>query len=275
MKVARAPRPVAQFAVGIILGCASLAGLVRPAGAQDISASVVESEVLRALGEGVVGDEQSARPLNDPAMLARWEAGEWTYRITAGTRQGRTERESLTPIPATGRGETWQRTVGQDYTLYVRRTAEGSLVLPSEIAHAHKALVHFEPPLSYLMAGLSPGERREFDGRLEVYSSIHPGTRWYTGRIRATTLYAGVYRVTTPAGLFNATLIRTDYQIDILAVVSVRATLYTFYAEGVGKVAEAEHLRISAVGLFRTDTTTGKVLVSSTPEGPPIQIESP
>src|SRR5258706_459766 len=131
------------------------------------------------------------------------------------------------------------------------------------------------PPLSYLLAGLKPGESRTFDGRMEVYSSKDPSVRWCGGRIRATTVYAGVYQVRTPAGSFRSTLIRTDYRIDIFAVVSVRDTLYTFYADGVGKVAEAEHRRISAVGLFNSDTHIGKVLVSYTSISVPPRIEAP
>ena len=148
-------------------------------------------------------------------------------------------------------------------------------MLPSQVTHAHQALVYFEPPLSYLIAGLGPGESRVFDGRMDVYSVNNPAIRWYTGRIRATTVYSGVYRIRTPAGTFRAALIKTEYQIDIFAVVSVKDTLYTFYAEGVGKVAEAEHRRIAAMGLFNSDTKIGKVLVSYTPMSLPIRVESP
>jgi hypothetical protein len=81
--------------------------------------------------------------------------------------------------------------------------------------------------------------------------------------------------VTTPAGSFRASLIKTEYQIDIFATVSVRDTLYTFYAEGIDKVAEAEHRRIAAMGLFNSDTKIGKVLVSYTSVSPPPRIESP
>lgn len=228
-------------------------------GAQDMS------EVHQVLGDGVVGPLEAARPLSDPISIARWEPGEWTYRITAGERRGQIEREIVAPIDVTARGETWTRTIGKQYTLYLSRTSEGSLVLPSEIAHAHKALVYFEPPLTYLIAALQPGETREFDGTMNVYRAWAPATRWYSGRIRATTAHAGVYRVKTPAGTFSATLVRTDYKIDILAVVSVTDTLYTFYAEGIGKVAEAEHQRISAMALFNSDTRIGKVLVAFTP----------
>jgi hypothetical protein len=184
------------------------------------------------------------------------------------------EREILTPIEATSRGETWERAIGQEYTLYLRRTGEGSLLMPSEVAQAYNVLVLFEPPLSYLLAGLSPGERRVFEGRMEIYASRKSGAKLYSGRIQAVTVYAGVYRVRTPAGTFNAALIQTDYQIDILALVSVKDTLYTFYAEGVGKVAEVEHRKILAT-VFTTDTKTGKVLTSFTPQSPPVRIEAP
>jgi len=261
---------------GIILSSGSLDGQSPViAGAQGISPSLPSSDLLQVLGEGVVGEPAAASSLRDPARVARWEAGEWRYRITAGARRGQTERESLAPISVTTRGETWKRTIGQESTLYLRWTAEGSLVLPSQITHGYEALVQFDPPLSYLIAGLEPGESRAFDGRMDVYSSSNPAMKWYTGRIRATTVYAGVYRVTTPAGAFSAVLIRTDYQIDILAVVSVRDTLYTFYADGVGKVAEAEHRRISAMGLFSTDTKVGRVLVSFTSVSVPERIEAP
>jgi len=226
----------------------------------------IPREVHEILGEGVVGALESgalepARPLSDPLSVARWEPGEWTYVMTSGARRGTTLREVLESIEATGRGETWKRTIGDQYTLYVSRTAEGSLVLPSEIAHIHKAVVSFDPPLSYLIAALEPGATRVYDGRMDVYHAGSPDAKWYSGRMRATTVYAGKYRIRTPAGTFNATLVKTDYKIDILAVVSVTDTLYTFYAEGTGKVAEAEHQRISTVGLFHTNTRIGKVLV--------------
>ena len=219
------------------------------------------------LGEGVVeglepGALETARPLSDPLSVARWEPGEWTYQITSGARRGTTLRETLAPIDATRRSETWKRTIGEDYTLYVSQTVEGGLVLPSEFVHAHKALVYFDPPLIYLIAALEPGGTRVFDGRMDVYRATNPDRKLYSGRIRATTMHAGMYRIKTPAGTFSATLIKTDYAIDIFAVVSVRDTLYTFYAEGIGKVAEAEHQRTSLMGLFHTNTQIGKVLVS-------------
>lgn len=279
MSSAAAIRTLKAVAVsaGIVLSSGWLDGAfpaVQFTKAEGIPASEAASGALRALGEDVVGEPVSPYPLSDPARFARMEAGEWKYRITSGARRGETEREKLAPIDVTIRGETWRRTVGQDYDLYLRRTAGGDLVLPTEIAYQHEALVHFEPPLGYLIAGLEPGETRAHHSKMDVYSSKDPTWKWYTGRISATTVHAGVYRVTTPAGVFRAALVRTDYKIRILGVVSVVDTLYTFYAEGVGKVAEAEHRRISTVGLFNVDTLVGKVLESFTPASP-IDIEAP
>jgi hypothetical protein len=248
-------------------------------GAEETSPTAIPSEVHEILGEGVVealetGALETARPLSDPLSVARWERGEWTYRITCGARRGKTVREILAPIYETRRGETWKRTIGEEYTLYLSRTAEGSLVLPSEIAHAHKALVFFDPPLSYLIAALEPGETKVFDGKMEVYRAKNPDTKLYSGRIRATTVHAGIYRVKTPAGTFSSILVKTDYKIDIFGVVTVTDTLYTFYAETIGKVAEAEHQRISTMALFNSNTQIGKVLVSFTPVSP-LNIQAP
>jgi hypothetical protein len=263
------------LAAAILLGCAALDRFIAPSSADDLSTGFAVAEVAQLLGHGVIEDAQLAGSMLDPGALARWEAGAWKYRITAGARRGQTEIETLAPVGLTARGETWERTVGREYTLYLRRTAEGSVVMPTEIAHEHKALVHFEPPLSYLIADLAPGDGQTFDGKMEVYNARAPATRWYSGRIQAKTTYAGVYRIATPAGTYSATLITTEYRIEILKVVSVWDTLYTFYAGGVGKVAEAEHRRVSAVGLFSSDTKFGKVLLSFTPAPAPPGIEAP
>jgi hypothetical protein len=273
MLVARSARVLAAVA---FVGGSITGGLPATASAQAVSPSLAGIELLQVLGDGVVGGPESAPILRDPVRIARWETGEWRYRITSGARSGQTEVESLTLISATARGETWKRTIGQESTLFLREAGGGSLVLPSQVTHSHQALVYFEPPLSYLIAGLGPGESRVFEGRMDVYSVNNPAIKWYTGRIRATTVYAGVYRIRTPAGAFRAVLIKTEYRIDIYAVVSVKDSLYTFYAEGVGKVAEAEHRRIAAMGLFNSDTKIGKVLVSYTPVSHPIiRVESP
>src|SRR5262245_4747258 len=132
-----------------------LVGLLEAASAQGVRADASQSgrgnEAQEALGNGVVGAAQPAWPLSDLTTIALWAPGEWRYLITAGSRRGQVERESLTRVDVMTRGETWKRTVGEEYTLHLSQTSEGSLVLPSEVAHGHNAVVQFEPPLSYLI----------------------------------------------------------------------------------------------------------------------------
>jgi hypothetical protein len=212
----------------LTLAVGSVAGLSPTTVNGEVASPTEErTDLLRVLGDGVVGTSEQARPLSGFSTLARWETGEWRYRITSSPHRGQIEVESVAPIGASARGETWKRAVDRESTLYLRETGDGSLVLPSQITHPHHAVVYFEPPLTYLIAGMAPGESQRFEGRMDVYSANNPAVKWYSGTIRATTVYAGVYRITTPAGAFQAALIKTEYEIDILSVVSVRDTLYS------------------------------------------------
>src|SRR5438128_2066047 len=152
--------------------------LIPPArvSAQIASPSLAGTELLQVLGDTVVGNPESARTLRGFSTLARWETGEWRYRITSGARRGETEVESLAPIAATAHGETWKRTIGQESTLHLREIAGGSLVLPSQITHPYRVLVYFDPPLSYLLAGMEFGlfflmQRDEAWSERSVYDS--------------------------------------------------------------------------------------------------------
>src|SRR5262245_34182468 len=139
------------------MSCA-VSAIVATSSAQVASPSLAGDELLQVLGNGVIGVPESATGFRDPRLIARWEPGYWQYRITSGPRRGQTEVESLGQISVMARGETWQRTIGQDSTLYLREVVGGGLVLPSRITHTHHALVYFDPPLTYLTAGMEPGE---------------------------------------------------------------------------------------------------------------------
>src|SRR5215510_5018717 len=136
-------------AIVFVLGSAS-AMIPERSSAQVASPSLAEIELLQVLGDGVVGSAESAHRLSGFERLARWQTGEWRYRITSGARRGETEVESLASVSVTARGETWKRTIGQEATLYLREVGGGSLVLPSQVTHPYRGLVYFEPPLIYL-----------------------------------------------------------------------------------------------------------------------------
>jgi hypothetical protein len=74
-----------------------------------------------------------------------------------------------------------------------------------------------------------------------------------------TITYVGAYEVTTPAGTFPAALIRAEFDIKI-GPAKVKDVQYSFIAKGVGKVAEIEALKVSALLVYHSNDKTVKIL---------------
>lgn len=87
----------------------------------------------------------------------------------------------------------------------------------------------------------------------------HPDETAYTGDMDITITYVGAYEVKTPAGTFPTVLIRSEFDIKI-GPAKVKDVQYSFYAKGVGKVAEIEGLRVSAALIYHSNDKTAKVL---------------
>src|SRR5207245_11382777 len=52
--------------------------------AQVASPSLAGTELLQVLGDAVLGNPEPARTLSRFSTLARWEPGDWRYRLTYG-----------------------------------------------------------------------------------------------------------------------------------------------------------------------------------------------
>src|SRR3989442_14089946 len=77
--------------------------------AQDAAPSLAGNEVLKVLGEDVVGAPESAPPLNNPGRVARWEPGELRYRAMTRPRKGQTGPERPETIGLNAPGPSWER----------------------------------------------------------------------------------------------------------------------------------------------------------------------
>ena len=69
----------------------------------------------------------------------------------------------------------------------------------------------------------------------------------------------GAYRITTPAGSYDAALIRWTYQGKV-GPAKIDDTQYRFFAEGVGMVASVDKLDISALLVYQDHSKFGKLL---------------
>src|SRR2546428_6328723 len=100
--------------------------------AQVASPSLAGTELLQVLGDAVLGNPEPARTLSRFSTLARWEPGDWRYRITSGARRGETEVESLAPIGVTAPRGTRERANRPGAPPHPREGPRGRLLPPRQ-----------------------------------------------------------------------------------------------------------------------------------------------
>jgi hypothetical protein len=84
----------------------------------------------------------------------------------------------------------------------------------------------------------------------------------HEGTLALTYSYLGAYRVNTPAGSYDAALIKWAYDGKI-GPASVEDTQYRFFADKIGLVASVDKLDVSAFLLYKKHTKFGKLLTQA------------
>jgi hypothetical protein len=214
---------------------------------------------LELLGKGVVGKALPAPPLDD---LLSWymgtpKGGTWTYHVTKGKKK-HVREETIEPTPDRSGQKTWKQQIGDQYVQYMMLHADGSLGKYGEEDLDLSYGCHFHPGV-FLAPGLAAGESKHLPNKALAYKSDKPDHVSYTGDMDITLTYVGAYEVTTPAGMFPAILMRAEFDIKI-GPAKVKDVQYSFYAKGVGKVAEIEALHVSALLIYHSNEKTAKVL---------------
>ena len=241
--------------VPVLLSVLLLSG---PAVAEEgklIPLSAEMKKALALLGDGVVGKALPAMPLTDPKKYLALGPGTWEFKIVGGKDKGKTQKESFTKLAE----NRWQRKIGDEYLEFISISADKSHTKNAETALSFGYRSTFEPGI-HEATGLKPGESIKVESELRVSTEKNPTDIKYTGKMEGTLTYEGAYQVTTPAGSFETVLIKTDLKIHV-GPAHVEDTQYTFFASGVGKVAEIEAQRIAAVLIYHSHSDTAKVLV--------------
>ena len=83
----------------------------------------------------------------------------------------------------------------------------------------------------------------------------------HSGSLGLTYSYIGAYKVTVPAGTYDAALIKWTYNGSV-GPANIEDTQYRFLAEDVGVVASVDKKDISAMLIYNDHSKYGKVLVS-------------
>jgi hypothetical protein len=95
--------------------------------------------------------------------------------------------------------------------------------------------------------------------QVTVYDLDNPDDLEHRGSLDLTLTYVGAYKVTVPAGSFDAALLRWDYhgKVGPAKIEDIQARLI---AQDAGMVAAAERRDVAAMLIYNDNSKVGKVL---------------
>lgn len=130
---------------------------------------------------------------------------------------------------------------------FVQVGADGSLVMPRMHNTKRGRITRFEPALTLAPASLVQGEPYEQKVKVEVADLDNPDDIQERGTGTSTITYLGMERIRTPAGEFEAHLVRSKLTTEFTAAKAERVT-DRWYAADVGLVGESYEEKISVMG---------------------------
>jgi hypothetical protein len=236
-----------------IIALLVLVPLSAAADGQVIPMSAENAKDMKLFGEGVVGKAVPAKPLADLTHVTAVSEGTWEFKIVSGDDKGKTTTEVFKKT----KDGHWQRTLGKDMIEYMELSEDAwSKFAETDLEFDYRS--DFEPPVHHA-GNWKPGDSTTMKSVIKVTKVGNPDDVKYHGHMKATVSYEGAYEITTPAGKFEAALVKAVYDIKV-GPANVTDVQYLFYAPGVGKVAEIEALSVSALLIYHSHDKTAKVL---------------
>lgn len=233
-----------------------------PAQAQGAGAVVPLPANLAAAAQqylpGVIGAPVPAFTI-DPAM-AKLAAGTRTYQIVSGGNVGQAEQHVTAPLPRDASGTRWRYTIGPR-TVFLSEAAGESLSIVTEEDSDQGVLTRYSPPEPLLIAGMNAGDNRKMTINVKVYDLDDPDSLEHKGKVDLTFSYVGAYKVTVPAGTFDAALLLWQYKGKV-GPANIEDIQVRLVSQDAGMVAMAGKRDIAAMLVYNDHSKVGKVLQS-------------
>jgi len=217
--------------------------------------------ISKQLGAGVVGDAVPSKAVDDPSTLFPFHHNSITYRFTSGRNTGKHQTLALTKVPRPDGKFVWRLQLAPSLVGFLRQTPEGDVVMPAVADTGEDALVVTTPANPFLSRGMKPAETRSYSQEVSVRYLEDISNERYSGTLKSDYTYVGTFRVTVPAGRFEAILFRLKVEGKI-GPAHIHAASYSFFAPGVGLVAMILQQKVTAFWIYNIDAAGGKVLVS-------------
>jgi len=213
------------------------------------------------LGQSVVGAALPGKPLPNASKVMPIQDTTWTFRFVGGKQKGTTEQLVLKPLARDVSGLKGRYAVGTKTVYFVKEPANGDLSIVSEEDRKEGVIVRYNPPEPLLVSGLRPGGSKRISIGVKVYDLSDPSDLTHQGSLDVTYSYVGAFKVTVPAGTYDAALIKWHYKGSV-GPASIEDTQYRFYADGVGMIASVDKKDVTAMLIYNDHSKFGKVLVS-------------
>jgi hypothetical protein len=243
-------------AMAVALSCAVLGGLASALAAAELSED--DQKIIgELLGPDVLGAAVTAEPLTE--KHAGLQDGTWTYQIVSGKNKGKSEQHVFKQMKRDASGGSWRYAAGPKDLLFLRAGEDGSLLVISEHDTDEGVVVKYSPGDLLVVNNLKAGESKKSKIDVKVYDLTDTDDVKHSGSLDLTFDYLGAYKVTVPAGTYDAALIKWTFKGDI-GVASIEDTQYRFVAPDVGIVASIDKKDISALLVYQDHSKTGMVL---------------
>jgi hypothetical protein len=221
--------------------------------------SDARAQLDKYLGAGVVGDAVAASALLPADQYIPTMGAVMTYRVLEQGEKPRTETHKVEKTSDPLFSSDWRYAMDPIGGLFIQAEKDGDIVILGEQDLEQKVLSRFTPGQPLIIGGLKPGESRRVTTKVEVSNLSDPTEIDHQGSLDITYTYIGTYKVTVPAGSYDAALIRWDYKGKV-GPADIKETLYRLMAPGTGLVAMIESRHIHAPLVYNDKTKLGKLL---------------
>jgi len=221
-----------------------------------------QQKLAEHLGPSVVGAGLPSERISDASAYFPLSEKTFVFHVTSGSNAGNSQNLVLKKARRPGGSVSWRFNFAPSLAGFINPTASGDLMMPAVSDVDEGVIVVTTPANPFVLTGMKPGESRSFRQKVSVNYLDDPTKRDWGGKLNATYTYVGTYKVTVPAGTFNAILIRFAYRGKV-GPADVVYTAWYFFARDVGLVAMVNLEDVSAFWIYHNDTTIGKVLAGN------------
>jgi hypothetical protein len=220
-----------------------------------------QKAIAKRLGANVVGEPVASKPIGDPTILFPLHHEHLTYRFTSGKNVGKTQTAKLIRVQRPGGKFVWRLQLAPSLVGYLRQAPGGEIDMPSVEDLNEGAMVLSTPGNPFLPKNMRPGQTISYAQKVSVRYLDDLSDEKYTGTLKSDYTYVGTYKMTVPAGTFEAVLLRVTVDGKV-GPAKTHGTSYSFFAPGVGLVAMILQQKVSAFWIYNVDAAGGKVLAA-------------